>query len=135
MNSGYGKANAFVHTATIAGNIANYDQRAAAVAAGWDQVKPLISTVTINSGVYVYSGGTGSYAYSTGSTFPSGSQLYLINNGTIIGCGGNGGNGGDQTTGYGGAGGGPALYAGYAISVTNNGTIAGGGGGGGGGGS
>jgi len=135
MNDGRGKSSAFVFNQTIATNTANYDLRAAAVSAGWNQTTPLNATVTINSGVYVYSGSTGSYAFVTGTTFPAGSVLSLINNGTIVGRGGDGGTGGNASTGFGGGGGGPALYAGYALRVTNNGRIAGGGGGGGGGGS
>ena len=76
--------------ATISANTANYNLRAAAVAAGWNQIAPLNATVTINAGVYVYSTNTGTYAFDTGSTFPTGSTLALINNGTILGMGGRG---------------------------------------------
>lgn len=136
----HGKANAFVFNQTISSNTTNYNLKSAAIAAGWDQVKVLAATITINSGVYVYSTSTGSYAFDTGSTFPTGSTLALINNGTIIGRGGDGGNGGNgsaavptQNIAAPGSSGGPAFIARYAISVTNNGTIGGGGGGGGGG--
>ena len=87
---GYGKARAFPFTATIAVNTTNYNIKSAAIAAGWDQIKPLAATVTINAGVYVYSTSTGSYAFNTGATFPSGTTLALINNGTILGMGGAG---------------------------------------------
>jgi hypothetical protein len=143
----YGKSTAYTFNQTISTNTTNYNLKSAAIAAGWNQTSALNATVTINSGVFVYSTSTGSYSFDTGSTFPSGSTLALINNGTIIGKGGDGGNGGGGTTytgnatnptgaSAGGNGGnaGPAFIAQYAINVTNNSTINGGGGGGGGGG-
>jgi hypothetical protein len=144
MINSYGKTAGgfagFVFTATIAANTANYNLKTAAIAAGWDQVLPLSATITINAGVYVYSVSTGSYAFDTGATFPTGTILTLINNGIILGMGGAGAMGGGwlpnaatSPPGSGVGGGGPALRAQYAISITNNGDIAGGGGGGGGG--
>lgn len=135
----YGKSTGFTLNRTLSTNTANYNLRADAVASGWNQVLPLNATVTISAGVYVYSTSTGAYAFDTGSTFPSGSTLSLVNNGTILGMGGAGGigNGADPGTGnserYPAYSGGPALIARYALSVTNNGVISGGGGGGGGG--
>ena len=132
----YGKANAFTFNQTIATNTTNYNLKSAAIAAGWNQTTKLVATITINGGVYVYSTGTGSYAFDTGSTFPAGTTLALVNNGVILGAGGGGGGGSaSNVSGGGGAGAGPAFIARQTISVTNNGTIAGGGGGGGGGGS
>jgi hypothetical protein len=139
---GYGKTRAFVFEPTIAVNTANYNIKAAAVAAGWDQIRPLKATVTVNAGVYVYSTSTGAYAFDTGATFPAETTLALINNGTIIGMGGAGSAGDWNNTDpypryyvYGTpAAGGPALIAQYALTVTNNGVIGGGGGGGGSGG-
>jgi hypothetical protein len=137
---GGGGAAPYTFSATISANTTNYNLRAAAVAAGWNQVRPLQATVTINASVYVYSTNTGTYAFDTGSTFPTGSTLALINNGTILGMGGRGsdsiatdsGGGYVNPTTLAGAGG-PGLIARYAISITNNGIISGGGGGGGGG--
>ena len=130
----YGKSSSFVFNQTISSDTTNYNLKSAAIAAGWTQTVPLVATITINSSIYVYSTSTGSYAFDTGSSFYSGSTLALINNGTILGRGGDGGNGGlDATPGTAGGAGGPAFIARYAISVTNNGTIGGGGGGGGGG--
>jgi hypothetical protein len=126
----------YVFNATISANTTNYNLRAAAVAAGWNQVLPLSATVTINAGVYVYSTSVGAYAFQTGTTFPAGTSLNLINNGIILGMGGNGGNGGtlpNSQAGVAGTTGGPALLAQQAITITNNGIIGGGGGGGGGG--
>lgn len=94
--------------------------------------------VTIVGGVTLGSKSSSLAALDTG-TFPSGSSLKIINNGTIVGLGGNGGNPGYcgetslELAGPGGAGG-PALRARMAVTVVNNGKIWGGGGGGGGGG-
>jgi hypothetical protein len=130
---------AFTYTYTISSDTTNFDLRQAAINAGWDGVQQLLATITINSGVNVYSTSTGSYAFYVSPTFPAGSSLSLINNGYIVGGGGGGGGGGPLTgvgvtaTGAAGSAGGPALYVGYALKVTNYGTIGGGGGGGGGG--
>lgn len=130
----HGKANAFTFTQTISANTTDYNLKAAAVTAGWNQTTKLVASITINAGVYVYSTSTGSYAFDTGSTFPVGTTLALLNNGVIIGKGGTGGNGAAALVAAVGTGAGPSFIARQAISVTNNGTIAGGGGGGGGGG-
>lgn len=138
MSNGYGKANQF--SFSIASNTANLDVRAAALSAGWNGTSKVVCT--INSGVYVYSNSTGSYACTVSGSFPNGVQL--INNGMIVGRGGNGGNAGrsyqySNGTPYSyrifptaGASGGPALYVGTAVTIQNNGSINGGGGGGGG---
>lgn len=130
----------FLFNATISANTLNYNLKTAAIAAGWDQAAPLSATVTINAGVSVGSSSTANPGFDTGLTFPAGSNLSLINNGSIVGRGGNGA----RTTGAGsnnasypelaGDAGGLALKVQAAISITNNGTIGGGGGGGGGGG-
>jgi hypothetical protein len=141
MSNFYNKSSNFVFNQTISANTANYNLKSAAIAAGWNQTAPLDATITINGGVYVYSTSTGAYAFQTGATFPSGTVLRLINNGTILGMGGGGGIGGAwnspgsnlNTANSVGAAGGPALLAQQAIQITNNGIIGGGGGGGGGG--
>lgn len=137
MYAFYGSVRSFVFNPVISTNATNYNLRAAAVAAGWDQSAPLIATVTVNAGVYLSANSTGAYAFDTGASFPAGSSLSLVNNGFIVGMGGAGGSGAGYnygtSGGSGGGGGGPALRAQAAISITNNGTIAGGGGGGGGG--
>lgn len=126
----------FTLNVTISSNTTNYNIASAATALGWDGVKKLKGTITINSGVYVYSTSTGTPAFSTG-TIPSGSDVTVVNNGTIVGKGGNGGNGATfrenfMDPGFPGGSGGLGFYATSAIKVTNNGRIAGGGGGGGG---
>ena len=105
----YGKASAFIFNQTISSNTNDYNLRNAAIAAGWDQVLVLQATVTINSGVFVGSSSTGSAAFQTGSGFPAGSTLSIINNGSIVGRGGNGGSAGASgSTTLGSAGGGGA---------------------------
>lgn len=132
MNNGYGKASEFA--LTISANQSNANLRDLAVAAGWDQTKKV--KATINSGVYVSSSAVGTPALTINGSFPGGVEL--INNGFIVGRGGNGG-AGAQVSGYtyvaptAGSSGGLALSVASAVSITNNGTIAGGGGGGGGG--
>ena len=139
LSSFYGKSNGFAFNQTISANTANYNLKAAAIAAGWNQTNKLIATVTINAGVYVYAT-DGNTAFSTGVTFPATSTLAVINNGTILGYGGHNTyyldiNYEPQYDGTNGTAGGPAMLFQYATAVTNNGRIAGGGGGGGGGGS
>ena len=118
----------FAFTVTIATNTQNYNLKTAAIAAGWDQVAPLIASITINTGITVGSSSTATYAFDTGATFPIDTTLALttIGTGRILGKGGQGGANGTS-----GTAGGPALHVQAAISITNNGTIGGGGGGGG----
>lgn len=132
MSNFYGKANQFAFT--ISSNQANADLRTLALGAGWNGASKVVAT--INSGVYMYSNSTGSPALTVSGAFPNGVQL--INNGVIIGRGGNGGNGGTgpasaKVPGQPGGGGGTALSVSVAISITNNNIVSGGGGGGGGG--
>lgn len=130
----YGKSKGFVFTRTISADTSNYNLRAQAVAAGWDQALPLLADITVASGVVVSANATSAYAFDTGSSFPAGSSLKLTNNGYIIGMGGQGANGYiNGSTRQDGYPGGPALFARAALTVTNNGVIGGGGGGGGGG--
>lgn len=86
-------------------------------------------TITINSGVYMYSTTTASGALIvTGGT--TGDTLSIVNNGYIMGMGGTGG-----TNGGVGGNGGPAIVLGYSATINNTNASAyiGGGGGGGGG--
>ena len=119
---------------TISANTSNYNLKAKAIAAGWDQVALLVANVVINSGVTVSSTSTSSAAFDVGSGYITGMRLSLTNNGSIIGRGGNGGSGISISltswTGSISGRGGSALSTSIPITVTNNGTIAGGGGGG-----
>jgi hypothetical protein len=128
----YGTAAPFTYNRTISANTNNFNIWQEAIVAGWDAQSALIATITINGGVTVV-GDYGNPALSAGGAFPAGSSVTLINNGTIIGQGGDGGRG-NQNPGANGVQGGTALYANGALTIQNNGTIAGGGGGGGGGG-
>jgi len=127
----YGKSNRVVVTVTLASSTAYYT---------WNKCKvpgyvagKTCATLKINSGVYVYSGSTGSQAMTISNTWTSGDVVKVINCGYILGMGGTGGNG-DTCGGnnYSGGGGGTALVIQYPVSITNNNTIGGGGGGGGG---
>lgn len=118
--TGTGKVPDFQANLTINVNTTNYNLRNAAVAAGWDGVLPLKATVTIAAGVQVGSYSSSNYAFQTGTSFPAGSSLTLVNNGSIIGA-----RGAPSSTG------GSALLVQAPITIHNVGTIAGGGGGGG----
>jgi hypothetical protein len=89
-------------------------------------------TVTVNSGVYLYATSTSNYGLTlTGGN--TGDTITLVNNGYIMGQGGNGG-GNAPASPIGASAGGPALSLGYntTINNTNSGAYIGGGGGGGG---
>lgn len=120
----------------ITSDQSSYNTNDAAVANGWDGIRPINLTITVASGVFV-----SDFLHSLSG--PAGSTVALINNGYLYGSGGVGGLGGTayiHTNGYlvryagPGGNGGDGLTAYSAITVTNNGVIAGGGGGGGGGG-
>lgn len=133
MSNGYGKSNKF--TFTISANQTDANLRTLAVNAGWNQSTAV--EATIGSGVYISASSTGSPALTINGSFPGG--VTLINNGFIVGRGGNGGNGGgtNATTsfpGSAGSSGGGALSVSVGVTINNaSGTIGGGGGGGGGG--
>lgn len=116
---GYGKSNAF--TATISTNQQQLNLATYATSVGWNGTSA--ATITIGSGVYIWSDNTAVAGLTTGS-FPGG--LTIINNGYIIG---KGGAGGASIPGHGG----PALSLGVNTTIINNtgAFIAGGGGGGG----
>ena len=131
MSDLQGKSNTFAFT--ISSNQTDANLRTLALAAGWDQVRPV--TATVGTGVAIT--GVSGYALTIDGAWAGG--VTLVNNGSIVGAGGPGGNGGAATSSYlytpgsGGAGG-TALSVAVAASVNNaSGIIAGGGGGGGGG--
>jgi hypothetical protein len=107
----WGKPGGFSFSQTITTNTNNYDLKNAAIAAGWDQVTALIANVTINPGVFVQSTSTGLPAFSTGTSFPLGSNITITNNGYIVGRGGTGATG-PGSGGGGGADSGPGGGAG-----------------------
>lgn len=81
----YANASAFVFNYAVSANTNNFNLRAAAVAAGWNQVLPLDATVTVNAGVTVGSVSTGVPAFTTGTGYPGGSSLEVVNYGVIVG--------------------------------------------------
>lgn len=132
----------FAFSATLTGNLYNFNLRSYLAENGWDTSSPVQVSLTIASGANVVATSSSNYAFNTGTNYPDGSVINIINNGSILGAGAKGGQGGD---GYGpytiviqqgnpGGDGGPAMFVGYQCSLVNSGVIAGGGGGGGGGG-
>lgn len=121
-------ARLFEFTKTISSNTQEYNLRTDLLANGWDEFSPVNATITINTGVYVWSNVTSTAAL-TVTNLPSKSVISIVNNGYIMGMGGAGSLSGN------GSPGGDAIESDRNISVTNNasGVIAGGGGGGAGG--
>lgn len=124
-----GAAGGFVYTANISGDTSNFNLRNAAVAAGWNQIVPLVALVNISPGIVVSASTTGLYAFDTGVTaYPEGSRLVINSvNAFVLGMGGAG------STGAGGGGAGAVRVNLPTTWDNTGGTIAGGGGGGGGG--
>jgi hypothetical protein len=110
----------------ITSNTTNYniwDNRGGDYVAG-----SAVITVTIDSGVYVYSNSTGSVALDTGTGWSSGDQIIIVNNGYVMGMGGRGGYYGSSAQA-----GGNAMNLQWDVEIDNtSGYILGGGGGGGG---
>lgn len=132
----HSKLTPFIFNKTISVNTYGYDLRDDALLAGWDGINPLLATVTINVGVVVGAINANNFGFSTGLSFPQGSKLTLINNGTIAGMGGRGASSGllgNYLDGFEGQKGGTALFVNIPTSLYNNGSILAGGGGGGGG--
>lgn len=143
MSNLQGKSNRVSIPLTISANSYNYNvynSRGPTYDAGKSDI-----TVTINPGIVVGSTSTGTYAFSVPSQFNPADTITIVNQGTIVGCGGAAGTGGSvekqptypqssANSGSPGSGGGAALLVQRTTTITNNGTIAGGGGGGGGGG-
>lgn len=124
MSNFYGKSNAFA--ASIASNQTNFNLRTWALANGWNG--SVAATITINSGVYIYSTSTANAALTIDGSWPGG--VTVVNNGYIMGQGGNGGNITGANTWANGTSGGPAVSLGVSCTITNNSYIGGGGGGG-----
>lgn len=123
------KTSLFTFNLTTSSNV---DFRTAALAAGWNGTATLKGTLL--SGNTISSSSTGSYALTISGSFPGG--VTFINNGKVIGRGGDGGSASATALpGSAGGAGGNAIYVTVATSIDNtSGLIYGGGGGGGGGG-
>ena len=126
----YGSANVVALALTITSNTSNYDLYTQASSNPSYVAGATALTLTVNPGVTVSSTSTGTYALSVPNSFSPGDTVTIVNNGTIVGRGGNGG-AGDLNTGNPGGAGGNAVYVNRPVSFTNTGTLAGGGGGGG----
>jgi hypothetical protein len=125
----YGKSSLF--SFTISANQQEANLRTLALAAGWNGSSAV--RATINAGVYIWSNNTGTAALTINGSWPGG--VTLVNNGFIMGRGGNGGTGywsPPSSAAMAGSTGGPAISLGVNATITNNAGafIAGGGGGG-----
>lgn len=109
-------------TVTLAANTTNYTFDTSKLFSYIPGVTDAI--LVVNAGVYVYATATNQTALTIGA-FDAADTVKIVNNGFIIGAGGNGG-----VKSAGGAGG-PGISLGNNISLTNNSYVAGGGGGGG----
>lgn len=134
LNDGYGKSGIVLKQVAIASHVNNINLYNLAVANNWDKTSPV--EVVINTGVYVWSNSVSSPAMTTGGAFPGG--LKIINNGYIMGMGGNG-DGCIKSYQWSwnspmvpGSAGGPAISLGASCTIDNRSGYIGGGGGGGG---
>ena len=117
----YGKSNVF--NAIICTDQTNLNLRTWALLNGWNGTVP--ATITVGTGVWIYSTSTGNAGLVVDGSWPNG--VTVINNGYIAGQGGKGGIGAATAP----TSAGPAISLGVNCSITNNSYIGGGGGGGG----
>lgn len=125
----YGKSNLFTFNVPAGTDV---NLRSAAITAGWPGSGAV--QATIQPGTTIQSSSTGGYALTINGAWPGG--ITLINEGLVVGRGGNGGNGGvtSAVAATPGSGAGTAILVSVPVTINNpTGTIAGGGGGGGGG--
>ena len=116
----------------LKGNQANVNLHTLLLANGWNGIAVKTYSIIIDPTTYIYSNSTGTPALDTGIGFPTGMGLYIINNGVIIGKGGDGGSSSDSSgNGLAGNAGGTALHVQFLMTLINKGAILGGGGGGG----
>jgi hypothetical protein len=123
------KSNRVTASATISANTANYVLNTAK-APGYSSGKTDM-TLTINSGIFVFSDSTGTAALNVDTSWAAGDTVTIVNNGTILGRGGAGGNGVNGGSGNPGSSGGLGLLVQRALTLNNINRISGGGGGGG----
>lgn len=126
MQNLQGKSNTFVASITTSQQELNL--RTWALANGWDGNSSAL--ITVNAGVYIWSNNTAVAGLTINGSWPNG--ITLVNNGFIMGRGGNGGNSTSAATLSDGLPGGTAISLGVNCTITNNSYIGGGGGGGGG---
>jgi hypothetical protein len=132
-----GASGPFLFFPTISTNQVDYNLNAAMVAAGWNGVSPVIASLTISTGVEFTSSANTIPAFTVGA-LPTGSSIYITNNGYIVGRGGAGvGKGNPNSSSFyltapASANGGVALSVSSAVYIDNTNGVVGGGGGGGG---
>jgi hypothetical protein len=128
LSNAYGKSSSFSAPA-VTSSLTNVNLRTLLLSQGWDGTSAVIFTV--NAGVYIYSTSTGTPALTISGSWPGG--LSIVNNGFIIGCGGQGASFSSIPASHlPGSPGGDAISTSTNLTITNNGYICGGGGGGGG---
>ena len=135
LADGYGKSYRKPASLVFTSNHTNYSINISSIS-GYISGKTDV-TLTINSGIYVYSTSTSTAAITISGGTADDTVTLVNNGGYILGAGGRGGDGGGANParpGNPGAAGGTAISVSRAVRITNNGLIAGGGGGGGGGG-
>lgn len=132
-----GASGPFLFIRTISTNQVDYNLNTALTAAGWNGTSPVVANITIASAVQFTASANTIPAFTVG-VLPTGSSIYITNNGYIVGRGGQGiGKGYPSNTSYNltapaSANGGVALSVSSAVSINNaSGTIGGGGGAGG----
>jgi hypothetical protein len=119
--SGFGAGGGRTFDVVLATNTTDYDLAADLQGnQGWDGVSPVTVTVSVNVGVTVNASSTGTDVFTI--DLPAGSKVTLVNQGSIIG---RGGNGGVANSGAGGVGG-TALSTTIATTIDNQGMVAGG---------
>lgn len=128
LSNGYGKANRVSVTVTVAANTTNYTLGTAQIP-GYVAGKTDV-TFVVNSGVYVYSTNTAN-AGLTVAALNAADTVAIVNNGFILGKGGNGGTYTNTGAYVPPTAGGPAISISRPVYISNNSYIAGGGGGGG----
>ena len=132
-----GIAGPFLFFNTVSSNQVDYNLYNQLIAGGWNGTSPAIVSLTIGTGVEITASNNSTAAFTTG-TFPSGSSIYITNNGYIVGRGGQGvGKGSPTSTSYNltapaTANGGVALSVSSAVYIDNTNGVVGGGGGAGG---
>lgn len=119
------RAPAFFELSRVLVDGANFDLRATAISAGWDQVLPLRASITVPAGVVVGSSSTAQAAFLAVGFYPADSSLTLTLAGEVLGMGGAGGDAGQP-----GQAGGAALHVNLPTQLALSGVLAGGGGGG-----
>lgn len=130
VNSLYGMSirKRHVYKISISANTRNINVSDLLIAQGVTDpsAKACVIIITVESGIIVGSANTSTPALIIPNTINARTKISIINNGYIVGAGGNGSGFLSYTTYPGG----PAIQTSHTVSITNNGIIGGGGGGG-----